>query len=62
MNTTENLADGVLETNFTFYSDFIFPIGKYFSLSAEYQLLKTTPKGMDAYTANVIDVAGKVSF
>jgi len=61
-NTTDKLAIGQPESNFTFYSDFIFPIGKYFSLSVEYQFLKTSHKDADDYTTNVVDLAGTVTF
>lgn len=51
------------ESNMTFYGDLIFPIGKYFSLTAEYQLLRTTMVGNDkANTGHIIDIAGKVVF
>ena len=55
--------DGSKESNMTFYGDLIFPIGKYFSLSAEYQLLSTKIAGNDeANMAHIIDIAGKVVF
>jgi hypothetical protein len=51
------------ESNMTGYADLIFPIGEFFSLSAEYQLLMTTFAGADeANMAHVIDIAGKVVF
>jgi hypothetical protein len=54
---------GKKESNMTFYGDLIFPIGKYFSLSAEYQLLRTAMVGIDdANIAHIIDIAGKVVF
>lgn len=54
---------GGKETNMTFYGDLIFPIGKYFSLAVEYQMLRTTIAGNDdADMAHIIDIAGKVVF
>jgi len=80
-NTTEDLGDYVtsdyipIESNMAFYSDLVFPIGKYFSLSVEYELLITqlTEEGMagaifemldkeSKLKAHVIDFAGKIVF
>jgi len=59
---TSDLAAGAIESNMTVFGDLIFPMGKFFSLAVEYQLLMTTPKDKDAYIAHVIDIAGKVTF
>jgi hypothetical protein len=60
---TSDLYNGKTEKNLTFFGDLIFPIGSFFSLSAEYQFLQTTIHGKDdANTAHVIDIAGKVVF
>jgi hypothetical protein len=57
------VASGNAESNMTFYGDLIFPIGGFFSLAAEYQLLRTKLAGQDdANMAHVIDIAGKVVF
>lgn len=55
-------APDAIEKNVTFYGDLIVPVGKYFSFAAEYQYLKTTLENETDYSANVIDIAGKVSF
>jgi hypothetical protein len=60
---TSAVTTGFAESNMTFYGDLIFPIGEFFSLSAEYQLLRTTMAGADeANIAHVIDIAGRVTF
>ncbi len=60
---TSTVATGKTESNMTLYGDLIFPIGEYFSLSIEYQLLNTKMKDItDANMAHVFDVAGKVNF
>ncbi|MBN1758750.1 MAG: hypothetical protein JW863_10550 [Chitinispirillaceae bacterium] len=60
---TSDVADDKPESNMTLYTDFIFPIGKYFSLALEYQLLRTQIAGLDdAHVGHIIDFAGKVSF
>jgi hypothetical protein len=57
------VAKGKPESNMTFYGDLIFPIGEYFSMSVEYQMLDTKIKDKaDANLAHVIDIAGKVNF
>jgi hypothetical protein len=60
---TSPVAAGSIENNMTVYSDLIFPIGPFFSLAFEYQLLRTTIAGQqDANIAHVINIAGKVVF
>jgi hypothetical protein len=51
------------ESNMTGYADLIFPIGDFFSLAVEYQLLSTKMANVeDPNMAHVIDIAGKVVF
>ncbi|MBN2036934.1 MAG: hypothetical protein JW768_09360 [Chitinispirillaceae bacterium] len=60
---SSTVADDSPESNMTFYGDLIFPIGGFFSLAAEYQLLSTKLAGQDdANIAHMIDIAGKVVF
>ncbi|MBN1576052.1 MAG: hypothetical protein JW913_05840 [Chitinispirillaceae bacterium] len=60
---TSDVADSTTESNMTVYGDLIFPIGSFFSLSLEYQFLRTTITGRDeANMAHVFDIAGKVVF
>jgi hypothetical protein len=59
---TSPVATGWLERNLTLFGDLIFPLGKYFTLSTELQLFKTTPKNLGTTSATVIDVTGAVSF
>ena len=69
-NTTEDLADGKLESNMAFYTDLIFPMGKFFSLTFEWQLINTKYANENesltddqaTRKAHVIDLAGKVVF
>ncbi|MBD3322872.1 MAG: hypothetical protein GF350_17365 [Chitinivibrionales bacterium] len=64
-NLSDTIWEGTARENLTFYGDLIFPIGKYFSLTAEYQYVMTTVGFLDGdkeYAANVIDIAGKISF
>jgi hypothetical protein len=58
----QEVTTGALESNLTAYGDLIIPIGAFFSLSAEYQFIQTTPKDADPFNASVVDVAGKVTF
>ncbi|MBD3344049.1 MAG: hypothetical protein GF401_03195 [Chitinivibrionales bacterium] len=62
MNNTEIPNEEAVDENMTAYGDLIFPLGKHFSLAAEYQFVKTTHFDGNEYTANVIDLAGKISF
>jgi hypothetical protein len=58
-----SVAAGKPESNMTFYGDLIFPIGEFFSLALEYQMLRTKIQDKaDANLAQVVDVAGKVNF
>jgi hypothetical protein len=60
---TSTVAANAIESNMTFYGDLIFPIGDFFSLAVEYQLLSTTLANVtDPNIAHVIDIAGKVVF
>jgi hypothetical protein len=60
---TSTVANGKVESNMTFYGDLIFPIGDFFSLAIEYQMLNTKIKNKtDANVAHVFDIAGKVVF
>ncbi|MBN1306974.1 MAG: hypothetical protein JXA18_03595 [Chitinispirillaceae bacterium] len=60
---TSEVDDEKIESNMTFYGDLIFPIGTFFSLSLEYQLLRTTiARKEEANMAHLIDIAGKVVF
>jgi hypothetical protein len=60
---TSTVPDNGLEANMTGYADLIFPIGEFFSLSVEYQLLSTKLVNVDdPNIAHVIDIAGKVVF
>lgn len=59
---TSQLEAGWPERNLTLYGDLIFPLGQYFTLSTELQIIKTTPKANGTASAAVIDVAGTVSF
>jgi len=61
-NTTEDLADGETEQNMTVYGDIIIPIADHFSFTLEYQQIMTSVKGVDDYSAGVIDISGKVIF
>jgi hypothetical protein len=62
-SVTSVVAPGIVEGNMTVYSDLIFPVGEFFSLALEYQMLSTAIKGQgDANVAHMIDIAGKVSF
>jgi hypothetical protein len=62
-HTIDGLRPGAGDVNLTLYGDLIFPIGKHFSLAAEYQWLRTKWAGQDEpYTAGIVDVAGKVVF
>jgi hypothetical protein len=62
MNSSDDLADGTMEKNQVIYVDLIIPVVAGFSFALEYEKLDATIKGGDTQSANVIDLAAKVTF
>jgi hypothetical protein len=62
-NVVSAVSNGNPTNNRTLYADLIFPVGEYFSLSFEYQLLNTKIMGQSKENiAHLFDVAGKITF
>ncbi len=59
---TSQLEFWQAERNLTVFGDLIFPLSRYFALSAELQMFKTTLKDAGTYSTNVIDISGAITF